>query len=82
MYCDWNNRDSLLVSKADFKKDLLANYDELKRFGITQNDARYFLPAYEWYNDSISIWTNDQKLELVNFSPGTISNADYTLGPT
>lgn len=78
LYCDWNNRDSLLVSKADFKKDLLDNYEEMKRFGITLHDARYFLPAYEWYNDSISIWTNEQRLELVNFSPGTISNADYT----
>jgi endoglucanase len=78
LYCDWNNRDSLLVSKADFKNDLLGNYEEMKRFGFSVRDARYFLPAYEWYNDSISIWTNEQGLELVNFSPGTISNADYT----
>ena len=78
LYNDWNKRDSLLVNKADFKKDILDNYEEMKRFGISKSDARYFLPAYEWYNDSISTWTDNLALQLVNFSPGTLSNADYT----
>ncbi|MFT3703442.1 MAG: polysaccharide deacetylase family protein [Agriterribacter sp.] len=78
LYCDWNNRDSLLVTKPAFEKDLLNNYEEMKRFGISKKDAPYFLPAYEWYNDSIASWTNDQAIQLINFSPGTISNADYT----
>src|SRR5665811_2628776 len=30
------------------------------------------------YNDSISKWTGQMGLQLVNFSPGTRSNADYT----
>jgi peptidoglycan/xylan/chitin deacetylase (PgdA/CDA1 family) len=50
----------------------------MKRFGISQSDARYFLPPYEWYNDSISTWTKELELILVNFTPGTYSNADWT----
>lgn len=78
LYCSWEKRDSLLVDKETFQKDLLANYSEMKRFGIDRSQARYFLPAYEWYNDSISAWTHELGLTLVNFTPGTYSNADWT----
>ncbi|HTL07827.1 MAG TPA: hypothetical protein VL307_06205, partial [Chitinophagaceae bacterium] len=37
-----------------------------------------FLPPYEWYNDSIAAWTKNLGLQLVSFTPGTRSNADYT----
>ncbi|MBN1181302.1 MAG: hypothetical protein JXB49_03375, partial [Bacteroidales bacterium] len=33
---------------------------------------------YEWYNDSISSWTKSMGLQLINFTSGTLSNADYT----
>ena len=78
LYCDWNKRDSLLVTRTEFDRDLLQSYRELQRFGITKNNARYFLPPYEWYNDSIVSWTSAAGLQLVNFSPGTRSTADYT----
>jgi endoglucanase len=78
LYCDWNKRDSLLVSKMEFDQDLEANYAEMAKFGITKNDAKYFLPPYEWYNKTIADWTNKQGLTLINFTPGTRSNADYT----
>ena len=78
LYCDWTRRDSLLVTRDEFSEDLLANYREMEKFGIGQEDAPYFLPPYEWYNDSISQWTKDLGFTLVNFSPGTISHADYT----
>jgi endoglucanase len=78
LYCDWAKRDSLLVTHQQFSSDLNANYDEMQRFGITRKEARYFLPPYEWYNDSISTWTKNEGLQLVNFSPGTKSPADYT----
>jgi peptidoglycan/xylan/chitin deacetylase (PgdA/CDA1 family) len=78
LYCDWANRDSLLVTKQEFDKDLEQSYKELKRFGIDKEDVRYFLPPYEWYNDSIIAWTHQQGLQLVNYSPGTRSTADYT----
>lgn len=78
LYCDWTNRDSLLVSKEAFLADLNANYQEMERFGISKSDAKYFIPPYEWYNDSISRWTREAGLQLINFTPGTWSNADYT----
>lgn len=78
LYCSWNNRDSLLVSREEFSKDLLANYSAMKKFGIAKKDAPYFIPPYEWYNDSIAQWTKELGIQLINFSPGTRSTADYT----
>jgi peptidoglycan/xylan/chitin deacetylase (PgdA/CDA1 family) len=42
------------------------------------NKPTYFLPPYEWYNDSIASWTKDIGLQLINYTPGTLSHADYT----
>lgn len=78
LYCDWVNRDSLLITKQEFIQDIEKNYDELDRLGITKHNASYFLPPYEWYNDSISAWTNELGLTLINFTHGTLSHADYT----
>lgn len=50
----------------------------MKKFGIQRKDAPYFLPPYEWYNDSIVSWTREMNLTLINFTSGTISHADYT----
>lgn len=50
----------------------------MAEYGITHADANYFLPPYEWYNKTITDWTRQMNLTLVNFSSGTRSNADYT----
>ena len=78
LYCDWEKRDSLLVNKDEFLLDLKNNYKEMEKFGIATEDIHFFLPPYEWYNDSISKWTAEAGLQLVNFTHGTRSNADYT----
>lgn len=78
LYCDWTNRDSLLVSKEEFATDLYNAFTEMKKFGINEAGSPYFLPPYEWYNDSISSWTKELGHQLINFTPGTMSNADYT----
>ncbi|MEP7267537.1 MAG: glycoside hydrolase family 9 protein [Saprospiraceae bacterium] len=78
LYCDWSKRDSLLVSKKKFNNDVKKNYESMRPFGISKSDASFFLPAYEWYNDSIAAWTKEMNLQLVNYTPGTLSNADYT----
>ena len=78
LYCDWSKRDSLLVSEEEFKTDLLKNYEAMQSFGIKKKDALFFLPPFEWYNDSIASWTNELGLQLINFTPGTLSHADYT----
>ena len=38
----------------------------------------YFLPAFEHYNRQIVDWAKAQRLPIINFTPGTRSNADYT----
>lgn len=78
LYCDWSRRDSLLVTQEQFVADLMANYAAMFALGIQAADAPFFLPPYEWYNDTISAWTSRQGLQLINFSPGTRSAADYT----
>ncbi len=76
LYCDWDKRDSLLVTKQQFIADLDANMQAIQKAGIAK--PGYFLPPYEWYNDSIAAWTKAYGLQLINYSPGTLSNADYT----
>ncbi|MBK8882276.1 MAG: glycoside hydrolase family 9 protein [Bacteroidales bacterium] len=78
LYCSWENRDSLLVTKDEFLSDLKNNYKELDRLGVSKTRAQIFLPPYEWYNDSISLWTSESGLKLVNNSSGTITNQDWT----
>ncbi len=67
-----------MVTKEAFSSDLQHSYTAMSSFGITQKDALFFLPPYEWYNDSISIWTSQSGVQLINFTSGTLSNADYT----
>lgn len=78
LYCAWENRDQLLVTKEEFRSDILRNYETMGAFGIVKENAPYFIPPYEWYNETIVGWAKEQGLVLFNFSPGTLSNADYT----
>lgn len=78
LYAPWEKRDSLLVSQQTFNDDLQKNYAAMEKYGIAKKDAAFFLPPYEWYNDSIASWTKQQGLQLISYSPGTISHADYT----
>lgn len=78
LYAPWHKRDSLLITEAEFAKDIRANYAVMQKLGINKKEALYFLPPYEWYNDSIAKWAKRQGLQLINYSPGTISAADYT----
>ncbi len=78
LYCDWNKRDSLLISQEQFEKDIQANAAELRRVGIEPEKASIFMPPYEWYNASINDWARNMGLKLVNFTPKIGTNADYT----
>lgn len=82
LYCDWVKRDSLLVSQEQFSVDLRDNYKAMAAFGIKEEDVPFFLPPYEWYNDSIAKWTSTLGLQLINHTHGTLSHADYTLPGT
>ena len=78
LYCDWGKRDSLLVTKQQFSFDLGDNYAAMAMHKITGHHSPFFLPPYEWYNDSIAAWTKKLNLQLINYTPGTLSHADYT----
>jgi endoglucanase len=78
LYNDWNDRNKLLVSREEFEKDLNKNYAVMREFGITKRSAPFFLPPFEWFNQSIGDWTSGMGLQLVNYTSGTGSNADYT----
>lgn len=78
VYAPWNNRDSCLVEKQEFVNDLKKAYATMATFGITPQSAPYFIPPYEWYNRHHASWARQMGLQIVNFTPGTHSNEDYT----
>ena len=78
LYNAWEMRDSLLVGRRLFRKDLRDNLKELKRTGIPRRNISCFLPPYEWYNSTICLWSEKMGLRVINFTPGTGTNADYT----
>ncbi len=78
LYASWEDRDSSLVNYRELVEDIRNNYMELSRFGISPADAPYFLPPYEWYNAEIAAGVNSLGLTLINMTPGTGTNRDYT----
>lgn len=78
LYADWSNRDSTLITRAAFEEDLNNNYLAMEQIGLNIESPRYFMPPYEWYNQEISNWAATMGVQVVNFTPGTSSNADYT----
>ncbi len=78
LYNQWDEDRTLSVGKDSFKTDLRNNYDAMAEFGIKKENARYFLPPYEWYDEHIVLWTYQEGLTLVNFTGGTLTQADYT----
>lgn len=75
LYCDWTHRDSLLHSKAAIKQDISQNLLELEAL---QCCPTYFMPPYEWYNQTVVEIARELNQTTVNFTPGTRTNADYT----
>lgn len=78
LYSPWTCRDSLLVTKDEFVADMQKSYATLARFGITKEMAPYFIPPYEYYNSTVNSWARQMGLQIINFTPGTCSNQDYT----
>jgi endoglucanase len=80
LYCDWNKRDSLLVNRGQFQYDLNQNIKVIEdnKWNTNSIGTQYFIPPYEWWNDTIVRWCHEKGVSLFNFTPGTGSNADYT----
>lgn len=72
LYCEWDAARKTLVTREEFRSDLKRNLTKLPR------SSRYFLPPFEQYNSKIVAWSAELGLTLINFTPGTRSNADYT----
>jgi peptidoglycan/xylan/chitin deacetylase (PgdA/CDA1 family) len=78
LYCPWTGPKVTLVSREEFTRDLQHNVEALERHGVARKAVTFFLPPYEWYNAEIVEWTRALGMTLVNYTPGTRSNADYT----
>lgn len=77
LYNDWKRRDSTLVSKDSLIKDLKSNYNSMLSIGINERNL-FFIPPYEWWNKEVADWLGEMNVRLINFTPGTGTNADYT----
>lgn len=77
LYCPWDGPKKTLVTRAAFERDLSENVQKLRKSHVL-GLISFWLPAYEWYNQDIVNWSADMGYTLVNYTPGTKSNADYT----
>jgi peptidoglycan/xylan/chitin deacetylase (PgdA/CDA1 family) len=78
LYCGWEASRPTLVTREAFRRDLGDNLAELERFGVRRADVKYWVPPYEWFNEEVAGWSVEVGPRIVNFTPGTRANADYT----
>ena len=79
LYCSWENPKRTLVTEEQLTLDLFANLRLIPNpTWVTRRPSRYFLPPFEHYNNEIVDWTRKVRWNLINYTPGTRSNADYT----
>ena len=79
LYCDWDAARRTLVTHEQFQSDLNANIEKLpKPFRKSASNSHLFLPPFEQYNSEIVAWSSEAGFTLINYTPGTRSNADYT----
>jgi peptidoglycan/xylan/chitin deacetylase (PgdA/CDA1 family) len=78
LYCGWEASRPTLVTREVFRRDLEDNLREVERFSVPRATVRYWVPAYEWFNDDIVRWSEEIGLRVLDFTRGTRGNADYT----
>jgi peptidoglycan/xylan/chitin deacetylase (PgdA/CDA1 family) len=78
LYCAWTPERRTLVSHEAFARDLEANLHEIERYGVPRSAVRYFIPPYEHYNEEIVGWCRELGITVINYTPGTLSSADWT----
>jgi peptidoglycan/xylan/chitin deacetylase (PgdA/CDA1 family) len=87
LYCSWEDSSKTLVERHEFRRDFYNNLRRIAPAEFSQKSfpepdpslgSSYFLPPYEHYNRDIADWTRELGRTLINFTPGTRSNADYT----
>ena len=77
LYNDWDNRDRLLVTKDSLIRDLDNNYRKMAGLGI-KHDQKFFIPPYEWWNNTVVTWCNEKGIQVISFTSGIPTQADYT----
>jgi endoglucanase len=77
LYLSWT-QNRLLVGKEEFIRDVQDNLREIAGFGVDLARVKYWIPAYEHYNETVVQWSRELGLTLINYSPGTLSTTDYT----
>jgi peptidoglycan/xylan/chitin deacetylase (PgdA/CDA1 family) len=78
LYCPWDGTKRTLVTRRQFLSDLSRNIQDALLVCTNGTEIRFFLPPYEHYNQEIAEWSAAMGLTVINFTPGTRSNADYT----
>jgi endoglucanase len=77
LYADWKNRDSLLVTRDSLINDLRNNCKKMDAFGISHR-IKLYIPPFEWWNQQVAKWCLEEGFQLLSFTPGIPTNADYT----
>lgn len=77
LYSLWEDRNTTIITRDEFTRDLEKNLADLSRFGPTREHMRFWIPPFEWYNDEIAGWSRDLGMILFNYTPGTRSNSDW-----
>lgn len=75
---DWDKSLKSDLNKTVFLNDLKENYAALKKHGISKQQAPFFNPPFELYDDNISFWCKEVGIHIIRSTPGTDSNLDYT----
>jgi peptidoglycan/xylan/chitin deacetylase (PgdA/CDA1 family) len=78
LYCDWTPERQTLVSRDHFRSDLDANLAEIERYGVARTAVTHYIPPYEHYNEETVAWCAEMDITMVNYTPGTLSAADWT----
>lgn len=79
LYADWGDRNKTLVSRDSVERDVMDNLAEMQHLGIDTDKVTFFMPPYEYSNQQTNSWVKNLGLEVVSFTPGTLTNADYTI---
>ena len=78
LYAAWDRRDSTFVSRDSMIRGIDRSYTALGKLGVRRRKCHYFIPPYEHYNATVAAWAREVGLQIINYTPGTRSNADYT----
>jgi len=78
LYCSWDKERKTLVTREEFRSDLERNFQRYAQLKLKPHAGRYFIPPFEHYNREIVDWAGELGFTVINYTPGTRSNADYT----